>query len=235
MMLRTLQNNKTLSAIPVVDQPPMVPPSSPEEWSVLEQAVGQTVPINLNGMLIGAPTSPAASPERVAREGKKFLQLLRLLCQRLAIGLQQSERNNNNNTHPTTTLTAVELYQCVLLRLAKEPSAETAMDVLRPILAATPALQLAVPTTKRKTVVQPTTTVTTTPTLLTLYVADGYAHCTVQHVHSLGLFRPQQDAPSRPFVSLTAKTHERANLTTDKGIQHVSVNVLDDKLMALYG
>jgi hypothetical protein len=204
MLMKSLKESRALKSIPVDDiEANLVYPSTPEEMTVLEkEKLG--LPVALNGMLLGADG-----------RASKFTHLLRLLCNRLS----RSEIQMSSD----------ELYEAVLVRLTHESSEQTAAQYLAMALETS---ELAVRVLERAAAAAANKpkagTATRPPSKLTLYVADGSAHCCVEQTHTVGLYR-KSDA-GRPWAAFTAVVRERVNLSTGKGVKHITVQVPDEKV-----
>lgn len=213
MLLRTLKDFTILKNLPVYEQySNMILPTSEGEWLALEKEVAGSLPIEMNGMMFGA--NMHTDREHI-REGKKFLQLTRLLCNKLTQELK--------NTPGSHYMSSDDLYQALMMRLAPGNSSATAYNHLQPILdIENKELIVDAPEYKKVALMKPA------PTRLTLYVVEGVVHATFEQAHAFGLFR-KSDALPRPWVSLTATTHERINLSTQQAVRRVSVQVHDEK------
>jgi hypothetical protein len=200
MLMKSLKESRALKTIPINDiEANIVYPSTAEEMALMEkEQLG--LPVSLNGMLLGADNRPS-----------KFTHLLRLLCNRLA----RSEIQMSSD----------ELYEAVLVRLVTDTSEVTVQEGLQ---AALETSELSVHVMERNGCNKPKATAPRPPSKLTLYAADGSAHCCVEQTHMVGLYR-KSDA-GRPWVAFTAIVRERINLTTGKGVKHITVQVPDDKL-----
>lgn len=201
MLMKSLKESRALKTIPIDDiEANIIYPSTAEEMTILEkEKLG--LPVALNGMLLGADGRPS-----------KFTHLLRLLCNRLA----RSEIQMSSD----------ELYESVLVRLVTESSEKSVAQALQSALETN---ELSVRIIERNDINKPKPTQPRPPSKLTLYAADGSAHCFVEQFHTVGLYR-KSDA-GRPWAAFTAVIRERINLSTGRGVKHVTVQVPDvDKL-----
>lgn len=202
MLMKALKETRVLRAIPIEDiDANILYPSTVDEMTALEkEKIG--MPVALNGMLLGGDGCPS-----------KFTHLLRLLCNRLA--------------RSDIDLTSDELYEAVLVRLVTESSEQIAAQALQSCIE-TSELSVRILPRNSANKPKPTTTPVRPPSKLTLYAADGAAHCVVEHFHMVGLYRKSDTG--RPWVAFSALIRERVNLSTGAGVKHISVQVPEDKL-----
>lgn len=144
--------------------------------------------------------------------------MLREVCTRLVRDPQLLASNNNiNGSSPTTN--EQELYEAVLLRLAKIQSSQDSHAQLTAALASPPDLNLHVPKKPWKPLAR---------TKVYLYVSDGVIRFIGTTYHAYGLFR-KSDAVNRPWIGLTANVHERTNFTTGATVNRVTLQIHEDK------
>jgi hypothetical protein len=206
MILRTLKDCTVLQNIPLSDDwnEPSVPlPDSTEEWKELEKEAAQCVPVMLNGVRLD--------------DGRKMINLLRMLCNKLSQGLTKAPDNCNNQ------VTMLELYHGLLVRLSATQSAHTAQSAVEDALFGSNSgdfkeLALAVP---KKVRMLPLAS-------LTLYVTGNAAHAVIDQSHGYGLFR-KSDSAGKPWIALTATTHERVNFTSRQAVKSVQVQIQEEK------
>lgn len=202
--MKALKECRALKAIPIDVDANILYPSTVDEMKALEnEQIG--LPVSLNGMLLGSEGRPS-----------KFTHLLRLLCNRLA----RSE----------IEMTSDELYEAVMVRLVTESSEQITGQTLQACIETNGELAVRVLPRNSEIKPKPSSTQQSTrqPCKLTLYAADGAAHCVVEHLHIVGLYRKSDTG--RPWISFSALVRERINLSTGAGVKHVTVQVPEDKL-----
>jgi hypothetical protein len=209
MMLRTLKDCTYLQNIPVDDSNNMmIRPSTNDEWKELELEVAASIPIELNGMVLGA----TIDEKNKGHEGEKLLQLLQLLCNKLTQGLTKTP----NNCY--MQINSAELYRALLLRLSPKNSAATEFLQINSLIG---SKELVVQVPKKP--IKPLRN-----TSLVVYVSDNAVHAVIEHHHAYGLFR-KSDSAGKPWIGLTAVTHERVNLSTGISVRRVAVEVHEEK------
>lgn len=206
-MLRTLKDCNFLNNIPVDDRNfSLVPPNRVDELKELGLEVASSIPFELNGMVLGI----SIDEKKKNQEGKKLLELLILLCNKLTQKVTKPPDNEK--------ISSVELYRALLMRLSKKQSAETAYSQINAIIGCN-ELIMRVP---KKPIKQ------LRNSNLAVFVADNAVHAVVEHHHAYGLFR-KSDSAGKPWIGLTATTHERVNLSTGISVRRVAVQIHDEK------
>lgn len=209
MLLRTLKECTYLQNIPVHDM--VVLPATDGERKELELEVAASVPIEFNGMILGADIDE----KNKRREDKKLLQLLQLVCNRLTQGLTK------NPSNCFMQIDSDELYRALLVRLSPKISAATTYALLNSLIGSK-ELSLQVP----KKPIKPVRN-----TSLVVYVSDNSVHAVVEHHQAYGLFR-KSDSAGKPWVGLTTVSHERVNLSTGISVRRVTVQIHEEKFSA---
>jgi len=209
MLLRTLTQSAYLSNISI-PQHELQFPSTIAECEMLEKEVAGSLPITLNGMELGTNIVEEAQKARV---GKTLLMHLRILCNKIAASLPSSD----------TQITSDELYYDVLMRLAPSRGATTAFQRIHMVAGGSKDLVVEQP---KKKPVKPTK-----PTSLIMYVTDGQVHCVVQQHHAYGLYRKSDSVMGKPWIGLTASTHERMNLSTGAGVRELNVQIHEERFL----
>jgi hypothetical protein len=213
MLLRTFKDCTYLQHIPVDHTNSMVAvPSTDAEWKELELEVAASIPIEVNGVMLGA----GVDEKNKKYEGKKLLQLLYLLCNKLTHGLtKKSDSDKQVNSY--------ELYRALLVRLSPKNTAGTAYFLVNSLIGSK-ELVLQVP---KKPIKAPRIT------SLVVYVSDDAVHGIVEHENSYGLFR-KSDSAGKPWIGLTAGSHERVNLSTGKSVRRLAVHIHEERFSVFY-
>jgi len=207
MLLRTLTQCSYLSHVNL-PQNDLQFPASVYECQALENEVARSLPVSFNGTVLGDGIDEAAK----VRAGKTLLMHLRILCNKIATSLPASD----------TQITSDELYYDVLMRLEPSRGASTAFQRIHMIAGGNKDLVVQAPSKPIKHV---------EPTSLVLYVSDGHVHCVVQQQHPYGLYRKSDSVTGKPWIGMTAYTHERVNLSTGRGIRELHVQVHEERFL----
>lgn len=218
MVLRTLRDWTRLQHIQVDnEQFPIGFEKEMESYEELKQEVIHNLPISMNGALFGRGCKDDSQRNT---EGKRFLKLLFLLCEKIAITANAHSQNDES-------MTAENLFHSILVRLSPSRSAAVAEAYAKPLVdLENDELVLSVPAYKKVAFMKPA------PASIVLYETNGSVHAVVEHAHAYGMFR-RADAITRPWISVTMKTHERVNLTSNQSIRSIDVCPLDEKLHAM--
>lgn len=164
-------------------------PKTKNEWQKLEKEV---TCVNVNGIILS--------------EKSDILIVLKNLCERLCTQHQVQLSPNN-------------LYQALILRLAKSITSADIFFQLNPLLGSTELILQHTTTTQSKSLPVPT---------LLLYPAEGNMHAVVTIAQgTLGLYRKSDisNGGTQPWIPLIAVVKERVNLTTGQGVRSVAVKV----------
>ena len=221
MLLRTLNHCSYLKHIPIqTQQQELQFPSSMTECQQLEAHLARNLPVSFNGLLLGNVEgnndnnikSPP-STMHMERQGKNLLLHLRILCNKIAASLPKSD----------TQITSDELYYDILMRLA--PSRGTSISFQRLHLVAGGSKDLVVQ--RPQTPVQPLE-----PVQLDLYVNEHQqVHAMIRQQHAYGLYRKSDAVNGKPWVGLTARIHERVNLTTGAAVRELHFDVHEERFL----
>lgn len=208
MLLRTLMQCSYLSHV-LVPQQELQFPSTIAECKALDKEVAGSLPVTFNGMELG---TDALDKAQKARVGKTLLMHLRILCNKIAASLPPSD----------TQITSDELYYDVLMRLAPSRGATIAYQRINMVAGGSKDLVVEQPKKPIKPI---------KPTSLILYVTDGQVHCVVQQQHAFGLYRKSDSVTGKPWIGLTASTHERMNLSTGAGVRELNVQIHEERFL----
>jgi len=210
MLLRTLHHCSYLKHIPIPTQQQheLQFPSTMTECQQLETEVARNLPVSFNGMLLGNVDGNGNKE----RQGKNLLLHLRILCNKIAASLPVSD----------TQITSDELYYDLLLRLA--PSRGASVSFQRLHLVAGGSKDLVVQRPQKP--VHPLE-----PTSLDLYVSSEQVHAVLRQQHAYGLYRKSDAVNGKPWVGLTARTHERVNLSTGASVRELHFDVHEERFL----
>jgi hypothetical protein len=210
MLIRTLKECSMLQNIPLGNTILTSDyPKTPDAWKELELDVAASVPMELNGILLGATTS---NEKEKRREGEKLLQLLPLLCNKLVQGLKPDENS------PQKRITSDEIYHSLLVRLSSKRNASITFSQVNMFIGSK-ELVLQVP----KKPIKPLR-----DSNLAVYISNNAVHAVVEHQYAIGLFR-KSDSAGRPWIGLTASIRERVNLSTGQSVSRISLQIHEEK------
>ena len=208
MLLRTLTQSSYLSHVSIPLQELQFP-STMAECKSLDNEVMGSMPVIFNGMELGASDLDEAQNQRA---GKTLLMHLRILCNKSTSSLPPSD----------TQISSDELYYDVLMRLAPSRGISAAFQRIYMVAGGSKDLVVERPKIPIKPI---------KPTSLILYVTDGQVHCVVQQHHAFGLYRKSDAVTGKPWIGLTASTHERVNLSTGAGVRELHVQVHEERFL----
>jgi hypothetical protein len=208
MLLRTLTQCSYLRHVPIPQQELQFP-STMAECKLLDDEVMGHLPVIFNGTELGAG---ATDEGQKMRAGKTLLMHLRILCNKIASSLPASD----------TQITSDELYYDVLMRLAPSRGIKVAFQRICMVAGDSKDLLVEQPTKPVKPI---------KPTSLILYVTDGHVHCVVQQHHAFGLYRKSDSVMGKPWIGMTASTHERVNLSTGIGVRELNVQIHEERFL----
>jgi hypothetical protein len=126
--------------------------------------------------------------------------------------------NSDENNDIQKRLTSDELYRTLLLRLSQKRNSTIAFAQVNKVLG---SKDLAIQVPKRS--VKPLR-----HSNLVVYIADNAIHAIMEHQYAIGLFR-KSDSAGRPWIGLTASIHERINLSTNRAVRNITLQIHEEK------